>query len=197
MKNKLFAALLLVLSCALFSNAQVEKSTDLPHLFPEPRTWDFGLSFFQGIEGIYKPNFYDQNSGYLDKDHYMNLSFYATYQISDRSSVRSEIAFGGSERLAPSVNFQYSYRFSKRWSVYSGIALEFEPRSNNFYQLGYDPKYRRMIPRAMVGVRYQANKNLFIDLRYQHDLMNRTVKQNLPTSVGRIGTLGIGIGIKF
>lgn len=203
MNNKLMAtAICLVMACAMMSaqeKTQINLQDSLSHLYPETNSWTFGLTFFTGIDGTYFPN-YGHNcpsNPFTDYDVFWNLGFYTQYQLTDRSSLRAELNAGGIGRLAPQFNIQYGYRFSKRWTVYGGMAVEYETRNNQWWSSGEDPQFRSLIPRAQVGIRYQASKAIHLDMRYQHDITKRTQIQNLSDSVGRIGTLSLGLGIKF
>lgn len=197
MKNILCAAALLVMSCVMHAQTQEEKSTELSHLFPEPKSWDFGIQLNQGIRGA--TFVVNAARGYrtTDVDLVMNLMLFADYHITDRHSMRAEIGVNGNNGLNPFINIQYAYRFSNKWSAYAGLGLEYNYIDNFARQHSLDPDYREMMPTVMIGARYNANKNLFIDLRYQHDILQRTKNQNLSTSVGRIGILSLGIGVRF
>ncbi|GAL74846.1 hypothetical protein JCM19275_885 [Nonlabens ulvanivorans] len=196
MKNKFFAAMLLAFSCALLTNAQEERSTDLSYLFPEPKSWDFGIQVNQGLERSSYSNF-QGTGGFSQTDGITRLAFFAQYQINKNSNLKMELSAGLYYRLAPTISIQYGYQFAPRWTAYGGLAVEYAGSYNFYDSRENNPQYRSIMPRFQLGVRYQASKSIFIDLRYEGDILKRTQLQNLSTSRGRIHTVTLGMGIKF
>ncbi|MGJ8685426.1 MAG: hypothetical protein ACSHWW_12425 [Nonlabens sp.] len=196
MKKNVLAAMLLAISCALFSCAQEKTSNeDLSYLFPEPKSWDFGVQVSSGVEQVNYPNRPD-NHVFNDSYFVSRLSFFTQYNIDEKSALRSEIGAGAFNRFAPTVSFQYAYQFAPRWTVYAGIGLDID-FNNTYLNASQDSGQRVINPRFQFGVRYQASKRIFFDLRYEQDILNRTKKQDLINSMGRFRTITLGAGFKF
>lgn len=104
MKKNLFVAQLLLITLVVISNAQTETSTELTYLFPESKSWDFGVQISSGIEQVNYPNRPDDQN-YNDPYFVSRLGFFAEYHINKRTSLRSEIGAGAFYRLAPTVSF--------------------------------------------------------------------------------------------
>lgn len=190
--------MLLVFSSALFSTAQEtdENSKELSYLFPEPKSWDFGVQVNQGVQRTYYPNLLGQGS-FSRTDGITRLAFFSQYQINEKSNFKIELSAGLHFNLAPTLSLQYGYQFAPRWTAYTGLAFEYTG-NNSFYEgRENDPQYRSVIPKLQLGVRYQASKSIFVDLRYEGDILKRTKIQGLSTSIGRIHSATLGLGIKF
>lgn len=198
MKNKLFAAMLLVISCALFSSAQEqeESSTDLSYLFPEPKSWDFGVQVNQGLQMTSYSNFAGQG-GFSQTDGVSRIAFFTQYQINEKFNLKVELSAGLVYSFSPTVSFQYGYQLAPRWTAYAGLAFEYTGNHSFYDGRENDPQYRSIMSKGQIGVRYQASKSIFLDLRYERDILNRTKIQGLPTSIGRINTVTLGMGIIF
>ncbi len=197
MKKNLLAAMLLAISCALFTNAQEKKSTeDLSYLFPQPKSWDFGIQINQGLQTTSYSNFAGQG-GFTQTDGISRLALFTQYQINEKSNLKVELSVGLVYSFAPTVSFQYGYQFAPRWTAYAGLAIEYTGDHRFFDGRENDPQYRSIMPKAQIGVRYQASKSIFLDLRYERDILNRTKIQGLPSSIGKINTVTLGVGIKF
>ena len=197
MKKNLLAAMLLTISCALFSNAQDNQSTeDLSYLFPEPKSWDFGVQASYGLESIDYRNIPSAQGGNT-RFGILRLAFFSQYQISEKTNLKIELSANLAVRVAPTISVQYGYQFAPRWTAYAGLALEYASENSYFNSRASAPNYRSIIPRAQLGVRYQASKSIFLDLRYEADILKRSKNQNAQNSLNRINGITLGLGIKF
>ncbi|WP_405369645.1 outer membrane protein [Nonlabens sp. Asnod2-A12] len=195
MKINFFASILLFVCSISLASAQETDSKDLSYLFPQPKSWDFGIQIMSGVEESQYTN--QANRDFINEPYFVGrLGFFAQYNLTKKSSLRSEISAGAFSRLAPTLSFQYGYNFAPRWTAYGGIGLDID-FNNQAFSPERDAEQRLINPRLQLGVRYQATKSLFFDLRYEQDMLDRTKRQDLSNSIGKFKTISLGAGFKF
>lgn len=189
--------MLLTIVCVSFSGAQEKQTTsELSYLFPEPKSWDFGVQINQGIVRRSYSNFQGQG-GFSETDGISRLALFTQYQITEKSNLKLEVSAGLFNSFSPIASLQFGYQFAPRWTAYAGLGIEYTGNHSFFDGRDDDPKYRDIMYKTKLGVRYQASKSIFIDLRYERDILNRTKLQGLPTSLGKFNTFTLGVGVKF
>lgn len=156
--------------------------------------WTFGAQLFQGRE-FYRYNAQD-NYYQEDSEHIIKLGLFTNYKFYEDHALQLETNLHGGNGLFFETNLQYEYFFTKKWSVYGGVGLQIAVHKP--YESFYTPIYRNTIPKAMLGVRYNASRWITLDLRYENDLLDRYKEPSLVRpSLEKVSTYSLGIQVKF
>lgn len=195
MKFNFFTSIFIFIFSISLVSAQEKDSKDLSYLFPQTKSWDFGVQVMSGVEGI--DNSKQASGNFINEPYFIGrLGFFAQFNFNTKNSLRSEISAGAFNRLAPTISFQYGYHFAPRWTAYGGLGLDID-FNNSTFPGDVDHEQRLINPRLQLGVRYQATKSLFFDLRYEQDVLDRTKRQDLSSSMGKFKTISLGAGFRF
>ncbi len=194
MSKKLTVALLLTICCSIHSNAQETTTNNLPSLFPQPQTWSFGAQLNQGQQLFSNPNI----DGFSTSDYRLEAMFYADYRINEKSSLRTELFYTPTNSQAIGLNATYNYKIGERWELFGGAGVYVTDYAYDD-SLFNDPdlNYRHFNATGILGVRYHANKDVFIDLRYTRDLLSPVTNTNAEFNPGASNSFTLGLGLKF
>ena len=200
MKKNLFAAMLLAISCALFSNAQ-EQNQPLNQLLQTPDEndrWDFGLTT-QVTVGFLQNKTRVTNSGFRSENQNQTgfgLGVFINYRLSEKWNLRTELGINADRDLNPYLSFQGEYLLNNRWSVYGGAGVYADVNARSL--IDRDDTGRMILnPYIQLGTRYKFDKNWSMDLRYQQELYSRRKSTIGNFDIGAVSTFSLGVNYKF
>jgi hypothetical protein len=201
MKIKLALSMLVVLGALHFTHAQKEKSNSSHHLFEfeEPvDRWSTGLTF-QTLVGYREVKFAGRNYDSFDEAWIgIGAGFYADYKINKVWKLRAEVGINAYVGLDPYINFQSEFKFTNRWSFYTGAGSYFNTNADHLAQRDEDGT-AILNPYMQLGLRYKMSKSWTLDLRYQQDLYARKRGTNFNNfnKDGPLATFSLGFNYRF
>jgi hypothetical protein len=193
--------MLVVLGALHFTYAQKELSNSSHHLFEfeEPADrWDHGLTF-QALTGFREINYDVRNNDSFNQAWIgIGLGFYADYKINKVWKLRSEVGVNAYVGFDPYINFQSEFKFTDRWSFYTGVGTYFNTNAAHLVQR--DENGTTILnPYIQLGLRYKMSKSWTLDLRYQQDLYARKRATNFNSfnKDGPLSTFSIALNYRF
>lgn len=194
MSKKFTTTILLVLLSGIYAIAQTPASSELDALFPEPKTWSYGAQLNQGQQLFSNPNI----DGFSTSDYRLEAMFFADYRLNEKSSLRAELFYTPTNSQAIGLNTTYNYQIGERWELFGGAGVYVTDYAYDD-SLFNDPdlNYRHFNATGILGVRYHANKDVFIDLRYTRDLLSPVANTNSEFNPGASNSFTLGLGLKF
>jgi len=192
--NQLLQAILFLILTARIVNAQTDPESYPSGTNQEESKWTYGAQLFYDNE-FYR---FDRNGErYLTNDQpALDLGGFLNYRLHDRHALQFETHYSFSDSYAIKTNLQYEFFITDRWSIYVGLGLKLDVRRDD--QRFTQNRYKDFLSYGLAGVRFQANKWLAIDLRYERDLIKRynSSIENYPI-LRNASSLKLGLQVRF
>lgn len=145
----------------------------------------------QDFVAINEPALYDRQ----EDAPVLNIGAFLDYKIASRSNLRFETYINYYGSLVPTVNLQYGYFLNSRTEAYFGVGALIDPDTSSLES--NIAELRSIVPHALLGFRYYATQDFFMDARYTLDLITPTESDDEVGSIGRVSVLYLGVGVRL